>query len=93
MDEHLKTYRAVIRGRVQEVFFRTSLKEKADELRVVGKASNRSDGTVEVIFSSETPHAHRAFISFLHEGPRFARVDSVDIEPVEHEDFEDFEVV
>ena len=45
----MKTLRISITGTVQGVFFRTYIKEKADELKVRGFARNLEDGRVEVI--------------------------------------------
>ena len=44
----LVSLRAVVRGRVQGVFFRGSVQARADHLNATGYVRNCRDGTVEV---------------------------------------------
>jgi acylphosphatase len=70
--------RVVIRGRVQGVFFRDSIRERAEAHGVAGEARNRPDGTVEAVF--EGPQAGvDALVRFSETGPPHARVESVDV--------------
>ena len=77
--------RIVVHGHVQGVFFRDSLRRVAQQRGVSGWAANRPDGTVEAVFEGE-PDAVERLVDLCREGPRGARVDSVDItdEPPEH---------
>lgn len=70
--------RVVVHGRVQGVFFRGSTQERAREVGVAGWVRNRPDGTVEAVFEG-TPKAVDALVAFCREGPRWAKVDTVDI--------------
>ncbi len=70
--------RAVVHGAVQGVFFRDSTRREAERSGVTGWVRNRSDGTVEAVLQG-TPEAVARVIDFLHEGPRSARVDHVDV--------------
>jgi acylphosphatase len=67
-----------VSGRVQNVGFRAFVLFRATELRVRGTVANRPDGTVECVFEG-TRTQMELLIQSLHEGPRSARVDSVDV--------------
>ena len=69
--------RLEIRGRVQGVFFRDSVRRIAGEHGVSGWAENLPDGSVEVVLEGE-PDAVRAVAAFCRQGPTHARVDRVD---------------
>jgi acylphosphatase len=70
--------RVVVHGRVQGVFFRDSTRERADAEGVAGWACNRGDGAVEVVLEGPAEAVERV-LAFLREGPRRARVESVDV--------------
>lgn len=72
-----ESYRFVVRGRVQGVFFRQSTKQCADSLGLNGWVSNRMDGAVEGVVSGEDA-AVALFRQWLRRGPAQARVQSVD---------------
>lgn len=66
----------VVSGRVQGVNFRYSMQREARRLQVGGWVRNRPDGTVE--FEAEGPQdALDDLIAWAHEGPGYARVDTV----------------
>jgi len=67
-----------IHGRVQGVFFRESMSQKARELGVTGWVTNRSDGSVEVMLQG-TETAVAAAIEWARHGPAFAHVDKLEI--------------
>jgi acylphosphatase len=70
--------RVVVHGHVQGVFFRESVRRLALQRGVAGSVANRRDGTVEAVFEGE-PDAVERLVEFCREGPRGARVDSVDV--------------
>jgi acylphosphatase len=74
----------VIRGLVQGVFFRDSVRRLASSLGVSGWVRNTGDGAVEAVFEGE-PDAVARLVEFCERGPRGARVDDVEVsaEPVE----------
>jgi acylphosphatase len=78
----LKTIHVVIRGRVQGVFFRSSLKNVADDIFVTGWTRNLEDGTVEAVLQGEENNVRRV-IDWCHIGPSNARVESVCETPVD----------
>ena len=69
---------ATVRGRVQMVGFRAFVLDRADTLEVRGTVANRPDGTVECVVEGPRDEVER-LIQSLREGPRSARVDSVDV--------------
>ena len=68
--------RVVVRGRVQGVFFRDSVRRLATGRGVAGWVRNNADGTVEAVFEGE-PDAVERVVEFSRTGPRGARVDHV----------------
>jgi len=71
-----------VEGRVQGVGFRAWTRRVADELSLSGSVRNLADGSVEVL-AGGTGERVRAFEELLREGPRAARVRSVEAYPVE----------
>lgn len=68
---------ARVTGRVQGVGYRISAVDEAAGLGLVGYVRNRWDGSVEVV-AEGPPEALNRFVSWLHAGPPFARVERVD---------------
>jgi acylphosphatase len=83
--------RVVIRGHVQGVFFRDSVRRLADRGGVAGWVANRRDGTVEAVFEG-TPGEVERLIDFCRGGPRGARVDGVAVSEEEPAGLRGFEV-
>ena len=83
--------RIVVRGRVQGVFFRDTTRRRAESLGVAGWATNRADGTVEVVAEGK-PDAVERLVDFLREGPRRADVDDVDVSEEQPEGLSGFDV-
>jgi acylphosphatase len=73
--------RYVISGRVQGVGYRMFAARVASALRLKGGVRNRPDGGVEVVAMGPL-HALDRLEAALHEGPRFARVESLEAETV-----------
>ncbi|MGQ0622976.1 MAG: acylphosphatase [Panacagrimonas sp.] len=72
-----QSYRFVVTGRVQGVWFRQSTRKRADELGVDGWVRNCRDGAVEGIVASDSGEALADFRQWLHRGPPKAVVQSV----------------
>ena len=70
--------RLVIRGRVQGVGFRYSLREEALRRGVTGWTRNRRDGTVEAVVQGEEGGVDRV-IAWARRGPPGAQVTDVDV--------------
>ena len=80
-----------VHGRVQGVFFRDSLRQRARSHNVAGWACNRFDGAVEAVFEGRPDDVER-LVSFAETGPRHAEVDSVDVREEEPEGLSGFEI-
>jgi acylphosphatase len=69
--------RLVIRGRVQGVFFRDTLRRMAERNSVAGWACNTPEGTVEAVLEGDEAAVAR-LVEFAHRGPEGASVEGVD---------------
>jgi acylphosphatase len=69
--------KAVVHGDVQGVGFRVFVGRAAGTRGVAGWARNRPDGAVEVVLEGE-PDAVESLLRLCREGPRAARVTSVE---------------
>ncbi len=69
----------LITGRVQGVGFRNFAQRNARQLGVKGYAKNLPNGKVEVVAEGDKTQLD-ALVVFLREGPRYARVDSLEID-------------
>jgi acylphosphatase len=74
-----KRAHAVIRGRVQGVFFRGDMRDRARSLGVSGWVRNNPDGTVEAELEGEEDRLD-LLLSWCRRGPAGARVDDVGVE-------------
>ena len=83
--------RAIIHGRVQGVFFRDTVRRKAESRNVAGWVSNRPDGAVDAVFEGE-PDAVESMLRFCREGPRGATVERVDVTEEEPEGLSGFAI-
>jgi acylphosphatase len=78
------TRRLRISGRVQGVFFRESMRQRAEQLNVTGWVRNCMDGTVEAVAQGDAFEVGR-LIEWAQRGPDAAKVESVEIESIEDE--------
>ncbi|HTU83935.1 MAG TPA: acylphosphatase [Solirubrobacteraceae bacterium] len=83
--------RVVIRGRVQGVFFRDSIRQRAHARDVAGWVRNRVDGTVEAVFEGK-PYDVEQLVRYAETGPPQAEVQSVDVRDEEPEGLTGFEI-
>ncbi|MBU1032478.1 MAG: acylphosphatase [Patescibacteria group bacterium] len=80
-----------LHGRVQDVFFRESAKQKADELGLVGSVSNDADDTVLIQAQGEE-RALQKFTAWCKQGPEHAQVTDVDVREGEMRNYSGFKV-
>ncbi|MBI3282545.1 acylphosphatase [Candidatus Curtissbacteria bacterium] len=81
-----------IYGSVQGVFFRRSAKEEADKLGLVGWVRNRDDGSVEVLAVGPQQKLNE-FVVWCKKGPPFAKVENVEVDRQEAQEFDAFDIL
>jgi acylphosphatase len=74
--------RVVVRGFVQAVGFRATARARARSLEVAGWVRNNPDGTVEAELEGP-PERIDLLVDWFRHGPRGARVDAIQVEPLE----------
>ncbi len=85
---HLRIY-----GRVQGVFFRSTMRDVARELGVRGWVRNLPDGSVEAVVEGEREKVEK-IVEWAHQGPPLARVQRVEVRWEDYrEEFDDFRIV
>ena len=90
----MESYRFVVYGRVQGVYYRKSVAQRLRELGLQGYVRNLPDGTVEVVLRA-TEDELEAIEKALYEGSPLSEVERVVREPLEEEDdilYEGFEI-
>ena len=74
-----------VTGRVQGVGFRAWTEDRARAHGLSGWVRNEPDGSVAVCLSGPA-EAVEAMLAELREGPRFSRVETVEVAPAERPD-------
>ncbi len=82
LDSRLKAVRWIVTGRVQGVSYRYFTQQAARELQLTGWVKNLDDGSVEVRVAGDSEVLER-FRRELLQGPRFGRVDGIEVEPMD----------
>ena len=83
--------RVVVSGRVQGVFFRDSLRERASAAGVAGWVRNRSDGAVEAVLEGPESGVDEV-LRFAETGPPRASVTNFEALEEEPEGLRGFEI-
>ena len=73
------------------MFFRDSARRLAASRGVAGWARNTPEGTVEAVFEGD-PEDVESLVRFVHEGPRGAIVERVEVAEEEPEGLTEFRV-
>ena len=81
-----QTRRLAIRGQVQGVFYRESMRREASRLGITGWVCNRLDGSVEAVVQGPAD-AVEAMIRWAGRGPEDARVEAVEVTQAEGDFF------
>lgn len=80
----------IVSGRVQGVFYRTTTKDVADKLKLVGYVRNLPDGSVEIIAAGDKMEE---LIKWCHIGPRHSKVSRVETSQIMLDDkYNKFEI-
>ncbi|MBU0596622.1 acylphosphatase [Patescibacteria group bacterium] len=73
----MKRLSVKIHGKVQGVFFRVKIQEKANSLGLVGWVRNAEDGTVELLAEGKSGDLMK-LLEFCKDGPEHALVEKVE---------------
>jgi acylphosphatase len=84
--------RVIVSGRVQGVFFRDSVRRRAESAGVAGSVRNRDDGAVEAVLEGDEVSVDQ-LVEFCRHGPSRAEVASVEVTDEEPEGLSGFEVL
>ncbi len=87
----MKCTHLIVSGKVQGVFFRANVRNKANELELKGYAKNLDNGDVEVV-AEGSEEKIKELIDFIRKGPGIASVAGVQVKHKEPESFKNFEV-
>ena len=87
------SFHAIVRGRVQGVFFRAFVENRATKLGLKGYVRNiHPSGAVEVVAEGDKGKLEE-LIKSLHKGPPASRVEEVEVNWGEYSgDFSDFSI-
>lgn len=75
---YMKEVECIISGKVQGVFFRNYIKDKAHELGLVGFVQNMPEGSVEVLIQGEEEDIE-TLLEHIKKGPVFSNIRNIDI--------------
>ena len=82
-----------VTGRVQGVFFRSTVADLAESLDLAGWVRNLSDGRVEAILEGERSHVEKA-VDFCRRGPPGAHVHDLEVNwEAWQSEFSDFKII
>ena len=88
----MKTFKIIISGTVQGVFFRKFIQEKAEKLDLKGFIRNLDDGRVEVIIEGKDENTN-LMLDFCKQGPEHANVKEVEYSEMKHQGFDCFKIL
>jgi acylphosphatase len=86
-----RSYKIIIRGKVQGVSYRFNAQAIAHKYDLTGFAKNQHDKSVLIHAEGEEEHVNR-FIEWCHTGPRLADVTEVNAEEQEVKGYQTFEI-
>ncbi len=89
----METYRLIVFGKVQGVWYRKFVKDLAQELGYVGYVKNMDDGSVKVIVNIELDSELEYFINKLYEGSTFSEVKNIECQKIDFCKFDTFEII
>ena len=88
----MKTYKFLISGRVQGVWYRKFVSENAKKAGFKGYVKNLPDGRVETVANIENEKKLKEFIKILKEGSPLSIVENIEYMEIPYEEFNDFEI-
>ena len=87
-----KSLRLYIQGTVQEIFFKSFIKENAERYNVKGFTRNLEDGRIEVFLEGNTDEVN-TMVEVCKKGPKHSQIKNVEINQEKFQDFETFKVL
>tara|TARA_Y100000310_G_scaffold269523_1_gene282756 strand:+ start:9328 stop:9597 length:270 start_codon:yes stop_codon:yes gene_type:complete len=89
----MKTYKIIITGKVQGVFFRDNTKKQAISLGIKGYIKNSEKGEVEAVFQGPEEKL-KEIMEWCKIGPTTAEVESVNIEEIKNsKEYNSFDII
>ena len=88
----MKSFKVIIKGNVQGVFFRASTLNEANRLGIKGSVKNMKSGFVEVVMSG-TKDSLSKMIEWCLIGPEQASVKQLKIDQIELQQLNAFEII
>ncbi|WP_457560119.1 acylphosphatase [Caminibacter sp.] len=86
------TYRFLISGKVQGVWYRKYVSERAKSAGFKGYVRNLPDGRVEAVANINSDEELEKFIEILKDGSPLSEVEKIEYEIIEPQHFENFEI-
>jgi len=87
----MKCVHLIVSGRVQGVFFRANVRNKALQLGLKGYTKNLENGDVDVVAEGYEEKI-KELVDFIKKGPGIASVTGVQAKHKEPENFKSFEI-
>jgi len=86
------TYKFLISGKVQGVWYRKFTSQNAKEAGFRGYVKNLPDGRVEAVANIENQEELKKFLEILKKGSPYSRVEDIEYFQIEDTNFDDFEI-
>jgi len=86
------TYKFLISGKVQGVWYRKFVSQNAKKNGFKGYVKNLEDGRVEAVANINNEDELKKFIEILKEGSPYSVVEDIEYFPIEDMEFSDFEI-
>lgn len=90
----MNSFKAIVHGKVQGVFFRDSTVKQAKKLDLTGWVKNMSNGTVSLLAEGKDNQL-KLFKDWLQKGSPLSKVEKVELKWIENSEdpFSDFKIV
>ena len=84
------TYKFLISGKVQGVWYRKFVSENAKKEGFRGYVKNLPDGRVEAVANIENENELNKFVEILKKGSPYSEVEDIEVMQINDMDFSDF---
>ena len=86
------TYRFLVSGKVQGVWYRKYVSENAKKAGFKGYVRNLPDGRVKAVANIENDKDFEKFLEILKKGSPYSVVEKIEYDIIEPKEFRDFEI-